>query len=514
MESDKTSRFGIRKIRQIDFLTVLKMNSKEISINLKTMNKLITLIIFLIAGISLTAQNKKWTLEEAVARALEENISVKQSELDIQLAEIDKIDAIGNYLPTFNVSASNSWNTGLTQNITTGVLQNQVTRNFSANATLGVTLFNGLNNLRQTQRAKLSRLAAQYNLEQIMDNTALIVANAYLEILFNKENLNVIKAQHQITLEQLDRSNQLVDAGSIPRGDLLEIQSTSANEDQRMVVAENNIRISLINLAQILKIKDYENFDIAESSYDIPLSDITEKSPEEIIAKAKEERQEIKIAETNIELAKKDVQIARSNYYPTLSGFLNYNTRESGADRILQGGVDPDQPTQVIGQVESTGETVVAPNFGLLTSPPLPFTEQLYLNDGISYGLQLNIPILNGLSARNAVKRSKINIKRAEFEKEQAELDLESNVFQAYTDVMGARKAYESALVAVNAQEQAYQYSTDRFDVGLLNSFDFSQAKFKLENAQSEALRAKYDYIFKLKVLELYFGIPASELKF
>ncbi|MBT0607697.1 TolC family protein [Aequorivita echinoideorum] len=478
------------------------------------MKKLSILFFFLTIGFSVTAQDKLWTLEEAVTRALEENISVKQAQLDLELAEIDKLTAFGNYLPAFNISGVNSWNTGLTQNVTTGVLQNQTTRNFSANATLGITIFNGLNNLRQAQRAKLSRLAAQYNLDQIKDNTALFVANAYLEILFNKENLNVIKAQHQITLEQLERSNQLVDAGSIPRGDLLEIQSTSANEEQRIVVAENTIRISLINLAQILLIKDYENFDIAETSYDAPLSDITNNSPEQIIAKAKEERQEIKIANANIDLAEKDVQISRSNYYPTLSGFLNYNTRESGADRILQGGVDPDQPTQVIGQVEATGQTVVAPNFGLVTAPPTPFFDQLYLNDGISYGLQLNIPVLNGFSTRASVQRNKINVKRAEFEKEQAELELESNVYQAYTDVVGARKAYEAAMVAVEAQEQAYQYSTDRFDVGLLNSFDFSQAKFRLENAQSEALRAKYDYIFKIKVLELYFGIPATELKF
>ncbi|WP_347373891.1 TolC family protein [Aequorivita sp. Q41] len=478
------------------------------------MKKIAIPFFFLMLSISLTAQNKQWTLEEAIEKALEENIAVKQAQLDLELAEIDKLSALGNYLPSFNVSGSNSWNTGLTQNITTGVLQNQTTRNFSANATVGVTIFNGLSNLRQSQRAKLSRLAAQYNLEQIKDNTALFVANAYLEILFNKENLNVLQAQHKITLEQLERSNQLVDAGSIPRGDLLEIQSTAANEEQRIVLAENTIRISLINLAQILLIKDYENFDIAESSYDAPLSDIANTTPAQIIAKAKEARQEIKIADANIAIANKDVQIARSNYYPTLSGFINYNTRESGAERISEGGIDPDQPTKVIGQVAGTGDVVVAPNFTLFTSPPAPFFEQLYLNDGISYGLQLNIPILNGFSARAAVQRNKINVKRAEFQKEQVELELESNVYQAYTDVVGARKAYEAALVAVHAQEKAYEYSTDRFDVGLLNSFDFSQAKFRLENAQSEALRAKYDYIFKIKVLELYFGVPPSELKF
>src|SRR5690554_3822125 len=125
------------------------------------MKKLFSLIIFLVIGISSNAQDKKWTLEEAINKALEENISVKQGQLDLELAEIDKLNAIGNYLPSFNVSGANSWNTGLTQNITTGVLQNQTTRNFSANATVGLTIFDGLNNLRQAQRAKLSKLAAR-----------------------------------------------------------------------------------------------------------------------------------------------------------------------------------------------------------------------------------------------------------------------------------------------------------------------------------------------------------------
>ena len=143
-----------------------------------------------------------------------------------------------------------------------------------------------------------------------------------------------------------------------------------------------------------------------------------------------------------------------------------------------------------------------------------PFIDQLYQNDGIGYGLRLNVPILNGFSARSTVKRNKINLKRNEFQLEQAKLDLESNVYQAYVDAKGAFKAYEAALAAFESQELAYQYARDRYDVGLTNAFDFSQSKLRYDNALIEVNRAKYDYIFKTKVLELYFGVEPTDLKF
>lgn len=478
------------------------------------MKKFSVLIILLFIGINSRAQEEKWTLQEAVQYALDNNISIKQSELDVRLAEIERSDAIGNFIPNINASATNSWNTGLTQNITTGVLQTQTTRNFSAGLTASLTLFDGLRNLKQLQRAKLSKLANEYSLELMKDDIALFVANSYLQVLFNKEALNIIEAQHLVTLDQLERTKQLVEAGSLPGGDLLEVEATAANEEQRMVVAENEIQISLIALAQTLMIKDYENFDIADTEYSIIGGDILEIPVAEIIERAKEERYEVKVAEENKKLAQMDVKIARAAYLPTLGGFFNYNTRESGLGRIISGGLDPNEPFRQIGFVESTMERVVSPNYVFEVGGPLPFFEQLQNNDGISYGFQLNIPILNGFATRNAVKRNQINVLRADYRLEQAKLDLEADVYQAVVDARGSLKAYEAALVALEAQQKAYEYATERYNVGLTNAFDFSQAKFNLTDAQSEVLRAKYDYIFNLKVLELYFGVPVTDLKF
>lgn len=483
--------------------------------------KKISIFIFCIGlTFSLQAQEvkgKKWTLRECIEYAVENNISVKQSRLDVDASEIDKIDAIGNYLPTLNGQASNSWNTGLTQNITTGILQQQTTRNLSMSVTAGINVFNGLRNLKELQRSKMAKLASTYSLEKMKDDIALVVANNYLDVLVSKETVKVLSEQNEVTQQQYKRTQSLIDVGNLPQGDLLEIEATNADEKQQIIVAKNNVKISLISLAQTLLIKDYTNFDIIDEAFDVPLAEIMAKSPEEIIEQAKKERYEIKIAEENVELAQKDVEIARSQYYPSLSAFLNYNTRESGADRIIRGvgDVDPDEPATQIGVVENTGDIVVTPNYTtvLESRGPLPFFDQLSMNDGVSYGLQLSVPILNGLSTRNSVKRNKINVQRTEYQLEQAKLDLESNVYQAYVDAQGAAESYEAAQVAVESQEQAYDYAKERFDVGLTNAFDFSQSKFRLSNSKSTMIQAKYDYIFKLKVLQLYFGIDPEDLK-
>jgi outer membrane protein len=434
-------------------------------------------LFFLFLGFTITAQGKKWTLKECVQHALENNISVKQSALDIELSEIDLRDANGSFLPTLNGSASVSKSTGLSFNPTTGNAETATLLSASGGLSAGYTIFDGLRNFRQVQRAKISKLASQYRLTKMTDDITLFVANGYLQILLNKANLEAIVSQNAVTLQQIERTMLLVESGVLPRGDLLEIKASNASELQQIAIAENALTISKIGLAQLLLIADYANFDIADEEFAIIDEGISAKDVSEIINEAKENRSEVKIAEQNLELSKKDLQIARGAYYPTLSAFFGYDTRFADAD-------------------------------------PLDFIDQLYTNDGINYGLRLNVPILNGLGVRNNVQRTKVGLLRNEYLLEQAKLDLESNVYQAYVDVKGALKSYEAAQTALESQELAYQYAKDRYDVGLTNAFDFSQSKLRYDNTQIELNRAKYDYIFKLKVLELYFGVPATELKF
>jgi outer membrane protein len=441
------------------------------------MRKLGILLFFLSLGFQINAQNKQWTLKECVVHALSNNISIKQSTLNIELTEIEKSDAIGNFLPSINAGPTISKNTGLSFNPITNQPETVTALNLAGGVSVGYTLFDGLQNFRQVQRAEISKLASQYRLVKMRDDIALFVANGYLQVLLNKANLDVIEIQNAVTLEQINRVNELVEAGVLPKGDLLEIKATDAREKQSIAVQENLVRISLISLAQLLLVKDYETFDIEDEGFDLVDPGISTNPVSEIIETAKENRTEVKIAEKNVELASKDLQIAKAGYYPTLSAFFGYDTRYTDLD-------------------------------------PTEFINQIYQNDGVNYGLRLSIPVLNGFSVRNNVRRNKINVTSTEYELEQAELDLESNIYQAYVDAQGARKAYEASLASLESQELAYQYAKDRFDVGLTNSFDFSQSKLRYDNALIDVNRGKYDYIFKIKVLELYFGVPAMELKF
>jgi len=318
------------------------------------------------------------------------------------------------------------------------------------------------------------------------DDVSLNVANAFLQILFNKENLKVQKEQQLNTEKQMNRTNELVNAGSVPRGDLLDIKATLAGNKQAVVIAENTLLISKLSLAQLLQLNDFRNFDIEDKNYNIQDSETMLQTPDAILAKAKEQRVELKIAKTNLEIAEKDVRIAKGAYQPSLSGFYNFSSRASNSDRIL--GVD------------SSGKPII--------TGPLPLFDQFSENKGHSFGFRLNIPILNGFSARNNVERSKISLERSKVAYSQQELDLERNVFTAFTDAKGALNSYESAISALEARTEAFNYAKERFNVGMMNSFDLNQAQTLFVNAQSEVLRTKYDYIFRVKVVEFYFGIP------
>ena len=302
---------------------------------MKKIHFLLFLFLTLIPRVSVVAQTKNWTLEECVNHAIKNNISIKQMELDIKTSDVDKKAAIGNFLPTANASASHSWNIGLNPNITTGLLENQTTQFTSAGLNSNVDIYNGLQNQNRLRRANLSKVASQYQLNKMKDDVSLNVANAFLQILFNKESIKVQKEQLSFDEKQLTRTEELVNVGSIPKGDLLDVKATIASDKQRLVAAENALFLSKLSLAQLLQMEDFQNFDIAETEYNVNESPVSVQKPEAILAKAKEERVELKIAKTNLEIAQRDVKIAKGGYQPTLSGFYSFSTRASNSERIL-----------------------------------------------------------------------------------------------------------------------------------------------------------------------------------
>ena len=442
--------------------------------------------LFSILTLSVTlafGQTKKMSLQECVEYALENNLTIEQFELDLESAELGELEGLGQFLPRLNGSMGVNESKGFgidprtnTANPSLVVLQGNL------NLSVGYTLFDGLRNLRRAQRAEMNTISNQYRLANLKDDIRLRVANAYLNVISSKESLKVAQAQYGVTEQDMNRIKELVELGVVPTGDLLEIEATAANQEQAVVNAEARVILARINLAQLLQITDYENFDIADEAFNVPSSTILDKSPKQIFTKAMSFRNDIKLAETSVVLSEQDLKIAKGAALPTLNAFMNYNTFAS--DRF---------------QIDDTGN---------LVRPDL--IAQLEGNDGVSYGLSLNIPIFNAFSTSNSIKLAALNVKRSELQYEQTKLDLENAVNQAYNDVKTFAKTYEAAKKTLDARRLAYNYAKERFEVGLMNSFDFSQAQSRLDNAEASVIRAKYDYIFRLKILEFYFGIPIA----
>jgi len=414
------------------------------------------------------------SLQDAIDIALEKNINIKQSELNLKNSELSKSDAIGNFLPNIGASANHQWNVGRGINVTTNIIEEITTQFSSATASVGLPVYSGSRNVYQLHRANLEILASKYQLEDIKDDVKLFVANSYLQIMFNKEILKVQKSQLEITKEEYKRTKDLIESGIFSPRQIFEIEANLASQEQNVVLAENNLRDVKLNLAQVLLIDNYESFDIADEDFSIPFSDILENSPKEIYEKAKTFRNDIKLAETNISIAEKDINIAKSFRLPSLTSFYSFNTRVSYLEN--------------------------APSFN----------DQLDFNKGQTYGFGLNIPIFQGKAISNNIERSKINLDRLKFQYEQEKLNLENTINQAYNDLVGAIKFYEASNKTVKSLESAFEDASDRFLLGSLNSFDFIQSKQLYEAAVSENIRAKFDYIFRLKVLEFYFGLPLS----
>ena len=426
--------------------------------------KLSTLLLFL--SINTQAQ-EVWTLEKCVKRAIDKNISIKQSQADLESTSLSKTTAIANLLPSLNLGSSHSWDVGLNQSFTTGPLENMTT----TSANVRIDLFNGLHNIQQLYRANLSILASQYQLADMKENISLLVANSYLQILFNRESLGVQQSQLNVANEELIIAQERLKTGIIPQGDVLEIEANVATIEQNVVVAENNYQLSKIALAQLILISDIENFEIAQETAITPESTILNTSVNTIYKTAVAKRSDVKLAETNLKIAKKDLAISRGNALPKLSGSYSYN---SG---VLFNG--PNDDSNILAFPAKAGQV---------------------------FGLNLSIPIFNGMANNTNIKRSKIAIQKSTYALEQVRLDLENTINQAYNDAKGSLKAYQAAEKTLKARKLAYEYAKERFDNGGMNTFNFLQAGQKYEAAQSELIKTKYNYIFKLKVLEFYFG--------
>ncbi|TCP28172.1 outer membrane protein [Tenacibaculum skagerrakense] len=436
--------------------------------------KLILLSTFLLAT-SFSYAQKQWTLKEAVDHALSNNITIKQNKLSVEIAEKDVKSNKANFFPSVSANTGGNLNFGSTFDPVSN--DRVATSTFGGSVGVGAsyTVFNGFRNLNTYKQAKLGVESSKLDLSIIENDISLQVVNTYLNVLFAKENLEVAIVQAEISKSQIDRAKAQFNAGSIPKGDLLNIQSTAANDAQNVVTQENRLNIALLQLAQLIQVP-YENFDVAVIEVGTPSAALLYSSSNEVYQKALTNRPEIEKAKLNIENSSLGIEIARAGYFPSVSTSANIGT-----------------------------------NYGFLLDLPTgvsntDFFTQLDNNLGYGLGISVNIPIFNGFRNDANVERSKIQKMISENNLENEKLRLQQTIEQAFLDAKAAAKTYEAAGISLEAQKEAFKNAQVSFDYGSMTQFDYDQVRNRLVNAESASIRAKYDYIFKTKVLKFYYG--------
>jgi len=452
--------------------------------------KIVT-ILALALFITVNAQEKKWTLQECVDYALDNNISIKQQELNKDLIEEDINTAKGNFYPSLNASASQNFNFGsYIDNYGGRVSRDSRSNNFGINS--GVTLFNGNRNKFNLIQTQKSLEAAGFDLEENKNGIMLYVVNFYLNVLLNKESLTIAKDQVAISENQVEKAKTLVDAGSQPKATLFEAEATLATNLQQLTTAQNTLDLSLLSLAQLLQ-TSHKGFDVEDVKLTINSASLIYNDTDEIFNKAVNSLPEIKSAEIAVENSELSVKIAKAGFLPTLSfgGGIGTSYQHNQGDKDQRAIVDPANPTQI----------VYVPN---------GFGKQIEDNLGFNAGFSLNIPIFNRFQTKSNVARAQINQKRSELLLLDKEVKLRETIEKAYADAKASLNQYISAEKSLSAQNESFKNAQESFNSGVMTSFDFDQVRNRLVNAQSSMTNAKYNFVFRTKLLEYYLGIPIT----
>ena len=453
------------------------------------------------------AAGKAWTLEQCIDYALKNNISVKQSELTTQIAKINLTQSEANLLPNLNGNASHSYNFGRTIDRFTNEFATQQVLSQNVSLSSDVTLFGGLQSYNTIKENQYNFLASKYDIDKMKNDISLSIAGAYLQILYNIEALDNATNQMGITSAQVDRTQKLVDAGSAAMGALLDIQAQLATEELNVTNAQNNLDISYLSLAQLLNMKTAEGFTIVKPEIAMANDALLTATPAQIYNTAVNNLPEMKSADTKVMASDKALSVARGALSPRLSFSASYGSGYSGASQRLSSaptfqGYSPD------GSVTSAGDYVLSPTFSTPEYEKIPYADQYKNNVNKSFGFFLTVPIFNRFQTKGAIDRAKIQIQSAQLNAESTKLNIQKNIQQAYADANGALKKYSSTQKALTAMQESFKYTEQKYNVGMVNTTDYNTAKNKLITTQSQLLQAKYEFVFKTKVLDFYQGKP------
>jgi outer membrane protein len=432
----------------------------------------------LLLNLSTGYAQKVWTLEECIKYAHLNNLQIKRQGLLADVSQVDLQQSKFALLPNLNASFSHNLSSGRSLNTETYQWENRSQQDGSLGAGSNLTIFNGLQKFNSIQRNRFDFLRDMANVEKIKNDITLNIATLYLQILFSYEILELAESQRDVTLQQVDRVSKMVDVGNKARGDLLEIKAQLANDNLNVTNAENSLKISYIELIQMLELELDSTGSFKIERPVIPEIDVEEiQNVNELYATALNTLPQIRSSEFNLQGREKALSVSRGTRLPSLSMNGYYYSRYNNT---ATNPLDPYETYRYIDQIKD--------------------------NQYRQLSLELSIPIFNRRQVESYISKSKIAVKDAQYELEQTKKNLYMDIQQAHSDAIAALEKYKASIDAVESNKEAFNYTQQKYEVGLVNSVDYNIAKNELLKASSNLLQAKYEYIFKIKILDFYMG--------
>jgi outer membrane protein len=421
------------------------------------------------------SQQKAWSLEDCIKYAIENNIQIKQQVIQTEVQKNSLDLAKLQLLPNLNGQASHSYSFGRALDQNTYQFFNQTLQSDYFYLGGSMPVFNGLQYYNSIQKNKYQVLASEQDLQDISNNVALNVALAYLQILLNKELVAANENQLNITLQQIEKTRKLVDAGSVAKGNLLEIEAQAAQEELSLITQKNQLETSVLILTQFLELKTPAGFEVVVPEINVDPNTIVSGNIDDIYAIAVKNRPEIKSSELKLTASEYGLKMAKGGRSPIISLNYSLNSRYTYLSNVPG--------------IES-------------------FNTQIKNNKNSGVGMTLNIPILNGWQVNKNISNSKLNVETSQYALEGIQKQLYKNIQLAYTDAVAALKKFNVSLKAIASTEESFRYTEQKFNVGMVTPVDYNAAKTQLLKSQSDMAQAKYEFIFKTKVLDFYKGIP------
>ncbi len=431
--------------------------------------------IAILLSCSATAQ-KAWSLQECIEYALKNNIQIKQSELTAELSTVNFDQSKAAFFPSINANSNYTYNFGRSVNPYTNVYTNQEVQSMNISASGSLPIFNGFQIMNSLSQSKYEYMASHENLAKIKNDISLNVAAAYLQVLYSKEALKAVDDRLNAATQNRDRTKIMVDAGSMAQGNFLDAEAALAAEELAKVNADNQLITAIITITQLLELKSTKDFDVAQPAVDIRDLSSLSISADEIYNTALKTLPDFRASALNIQSAEKGLAISRGARYPRLS---------------LGGGL-------------STGYSNVATRF--LTNEEISFNDQLNENYNKYLGLSLSIPIFNGWATESSVKRAKINLENVKYNDQLIRNQAYKSIVQAHADAIAAQQKYTASQKAASSSNEAFVYAEKKYNVGMLSSIEFLNVRNTSSRAESDLIQAKYDFIFRLKVIDFYLG--------